>query len=124
MILETTIFGSHLCRGLVRDHDHAHCRLSTSGDLNDGDVALVFAQMIRHPAFGVANDPLNTVQPAEPRGAVCSVSAGPDGIYFATNDGPGRPGELIGGALSVQDVLDLGPAAFDDFDDIRVFGGG
>ena len=74
-----------------------------------------FAQLIRNPAFGDADKPLQS----SPRGRYVIISSGKDGIYFSTEDGPGRRG---------QPYLNLankdGLAALDNYDDIRVFGGG
>ncbi|MHC5002915.1 MAG: hypothetical protein ACYTJ0_07305, partial [Planctomycetota bacterium] len=81
----------------------------------------MLAQAIRHPAFGPAAAPLDVT--AQPRGAIVLISAGADGVYFARNDGPGSADELIGDGISTTELLDAGPSIFDEFDDIRVFGG-
>ncbi len=83
----------------------------------------MLAQAIRSPAFGLADEPLGAEAAA--RGRFVLFSAGPDGIYFSKADGPGSPQEPIdGGDLTTEEFLDLGPQIFDEFDDIRVFGGG
>ncbi|MHC4990643.1 MAG: hypothetical protein ACYTGC_06645 [Planctomycetota bacterium] len=86
--------------------------------------AAMLGQAIRHPAFGPANNPLDVS--ANALGAVALISAGPDGVFFGRDDGPGSPGALIGGpgGVSEPDFFDFGPTVFDEFDDIRVFGGG
>ena len=76
-----------------------------------------FAQIIRHPAFGVPNMPLQGTA----RGAYVLLSAGPDGIFFSSTDGPGTGGNPID---DLADFLDLGPTVIDEFDDVRIFGGG
>lgn len=83
----------------------------------------MLAQAIRSPAFGLADEPLGAEAAA--RGGFVLFSAGPDGIYFSKADGPGTPQEPIDGAgLTTDEFLELGPQIFDEFDDIRVFGGG
>ncbi len=89
---------------------------------NSGDHLLISAQMLRHPAFGPKPDALNGTS----RGGFVLLSAGPDGVYFSKADGPGAPkeGRRIGEDPSFPDFYDYGPDVFDDFDDVRVFGGG
>jgi len=74
-----------------------------------------FAQLIRNPAFGDATKPLQS----SPRGRYLIISSGKDGIFFSTEDGPGRKGAPVTD-LATKD----GMAALDNYDDIRVFGGG
>ncbi len=74
-----------------------------------------FAQLIRNPAFGDADKPLQS----SPRGRYVIISSGKDGIYFSTEDGPGRKGSPVT-SIANKD----GMAALDNYDDIRVFGGG
>lgn len=74
-----------------------------------------FAQLIRNPAFGEANKPLQS----SPRGRFVIFSSGKDGIFFSTEDGPGRKGAPFTDLASKD-----GLAAIDNYDDIRVFGGG
>lgn len=105
--------------------DQTHTQYGTILDPNnaDGMELEIAAQMIRHPAFGPRDDPLN----GTPRGGFVLFSAGPDGIYFSKVDGPGENKDTrrIGESPSITEFIsDLGPRAFDDFDDIRVFGGG
>jgi type II secretory pathway pseudopilin PulG len=87
----------------------------------DADHKMIFAQIIRHPGFGTPEDPLNGTA----RGAFVLISAGPDGIYFSHQDGPGSPSEPIGSAnLTYEDFLSEGPTVIKEFDDVRIFGGG
>jgi prepilin-type N-terminal cleavage/methylation domain-containing protein len=76
------------------------------------------AQLLRSPAFGDANMP----QAGTPRGAVAVMSAGPDGIYFSVNDGPGSSGSPV--LDIVSDPATNDPKAIAEYDDIRVFTGG
>ncbi|MHC4414054.1 MAG: type II secretion system protein [Planctomycetota bacterium] len=86
--------------------------------LNLGDFDATFAQIIRHPAFGEPDDPLNGTA----RGAYSLFSAGPDGIYFSRKDGPGSPAEPVN---NIVDDPDFGnPRVVEEYDDIRRFGGG
>ncbi len=88
----------------------------------DTDTYKYYAQMIRHPSFGALDDPLN----GTPRGGFVLLSAGPDGYYFSIADGPGEPKDQkrIGTDPDWEKFHDFGPGVYDDFDDIRVFGGG
>jgi len=90
----------------------------------DTEQLSIFAQIIRHPAFGDPAEPLNGTA----RGAFVLFSAGPDGVYFSRKDGPGSPKNAIAGSgpdsLSYEDLLELGPQVVQEFDDLRVFGGG
>ena len=85
------------------------------------DADATFAQIIRHPGFGEPGEPLNGTA----RGAYVLISAGPDGIFFSRQDGPGSPGNPIGGAdLPFNEFMSLGARVIDEFDDVRMFGGG
>lgn len=85
-------------------------RLSSPAD-SDGN----FAQIIRHPGFGAANKPLE----GKARGAFVLLSAGKDGVFFASTDGPGTQ------AAPVTNLVNLagGPSKIDEYDDLRQFGG-
>lgn len=83
--------------------------------LKMGDAT--FAQIIRHPGFGEPGKPLNGTA----RGAYVLISAGPDGIYFSVTDGAGSP------SVPVDDIVsgNFGnPRVVEEYDDVRVFGGG
>jgi len=75
------------------------------------------AQIIRAPSFGASNDPNNGTA----RGDFAIISAGPDGIYFSVADGPGSQGNPIQNIVTGQYG---NPQVVDDYDDIRIFGGG
>ncbi len=75
-----------------------------------------FAQILRHPALGDPDNPLAT---GEARGGFILISAGPDGIFFSTEDGPGDAGSPV-----TLIVGEYPPTIVDEYDDIRVFGGG
>lgn len=79
-----------------------------------GNRDATFAQIIRNEAFGSPSNPLTGTS----RGAYVLISAGPDGIFFSQFDGKGTNGD------PVTDIITPGPKAVQDFDDIRVFGGG
>ena len=53
-----------------------------------------FAQVLRHPSLGSYGDAAAT-QRGTAQGSYILISAGPDGIYFSTKDGPGTPEEPI-----------------------------
>lgn len=79
-----------------------------------------FAYLLRHPALGDTNV-ANVMNTSTSRGAYVLISAGPDGIFFSAQDGPGARGD---------EVTNLAPPAIEpvraveEFDDIRIFGGG
>ncbi|MFO0874595.1 MAG: hypothetical protein U0575_11580 [Phycisphaerales bacterium] len=85
--------------------------LNSGNDANrDGNLA----QIIRHPAFGKANEP----QSSTPKGRFIVISAGKDGVFFSKFDGPGSK------STPVTDLVAAGPKTIDEFDDLRRFGGG
>jgi len=96
----------------------AYSILDNSDDLNK---MRTFAQLLRHPGFGDSDKPLQ----GSPRGKYMIISAGKDGIFFSTQDGPGTK------KLPVTDIVTSGAitkmgglGALDNYDDIKVFGGG
>jgi hypothetical protein len=81
----------------------------------------VFAVLLSAPAFYKKTNPLY----GSARGAFALISAGPDGIYFSAVDGPGTQTDPIDSDSEVgTKIIDIGPKVIDEFDDIRVFGGG
>ena len=79
------------------------------------------AQILRHPAFGTygnVGDALNGTA----RGAYALMSAGADGVYFSIQDGPGTPKVPVDDI--VTDSENSNPKVVEEYDDIRVFGGG
>lgn len=93
-------------------------------NISSFDQNKIFAQLIRHPAFGKSNEPLDGTA----RGAYVLFSAGPDGVFFSRLDGPGSRavpiGPDTGTFISFGRFLDFGPSVIDEFDDVRIFGGG
>ncbi len=92
--------------------------------LAGNDASAIFAQIIRHPSFGVSDESLTGTA----RGAYVLISAGKDGVYFSVADGPGTPLSPIFGSgpdsLTFVQFMELGPKVIDEFDDLRLFGGG
>ncbi len=85
--------------------------------LNQGNNAARdenLAQILRHPAFGAANQPLAGTA----RGKFVIFSAGKDGVFYSQFDGPGSI------ASPVTAITNSGPKVVDEFDDLRRFGGG
>jgi type II secretory pathway pseudopilin PulG len=76
------------------------------------DAAFKWAQILRAPAFGAPNDPLNGTA----RGQYALISAGKDGIYFSAWDGLGTSGSP---EVDIDD-----PQVLKDYDDIVQTGGG
>jgi type II secretory pathway pseudopilin PulG len=82
-----------------------------------------FAQILRHPgfgSFGTAAEVLN----GTPRGAFFLFSAGPDGIYFSRRDGPGTPADPVDDIVENAEPEFNTPRVVEEYDDLRVFGGG
>ena len=80
-----------------------------------------YAYVLRHPALG-SSDPNDVMETSTARGAYVLISAGPDGIFFSAQDGPGAPGDEI---TALGGNPDINPdRAVDEYDDIRLFGGG
>ena len=74
------------------------------------------AQIIRNVSYGAPNAPLA----GAPRGAWVLISAGRDGVFFSRTDGLGNP------TAPVNDIINTptGPYVVNQYDDIRIFGGG
>ena len=79
-----------------------------------------FAQVLRTPAIGFATQP----QSGAPRGEYILISAGPDGVFFSTADGPGSPGAQVLDIISGTSNDYGTPTVVDEYDDIIVAGGG
>ena len=77
----------------------------------------LFAQFLRHPGFGDPDKPLS----GTPRGKYLLISAGKDGIYFSRIDGLGNKTTPV---TSTVILSKEGLAGLDNWDDIRLFGGG
>ena len=76
------------------------------------------AQIIRNVSYGKPEAP----QQGAPRGAIAAISAGRDGIYFSRFDGRGQPGAAQVDIVTTANPT--GPYIVNEYDDIRVFGGG
>ena len=85
------------------------------------DFEINYAYVLRHPALG-SSDPNDVMETSTARGAYVLISAGPDGIFFSAQDGPGAPGDEV---TALGGNPDINPdRAVDEYDDIRIFGGG
>lgn len=80
----------------------------------------LFAVILSHPGFYKSANPLY----GKARGAFLLISSGPDGIYFSKIDGPGSATVPLDAANVIPNIINAGPNVIDEFDDIRVFGGG
>ncbi len=92
--------------------------LSILNTADDPDAT--FAQILRHPSLGNFGTDI-FAQAGTAQGAYILISAGPDGIYFSEQDGPGTP------ANPIDDIVTGdydNPAIVKEYDDIRIFGGG
>jgi hypothetical protein len=101
---------------------------SGTGGLDPSITRRVMASIVRSPVS--ADDPTDPLVPGAARSAYVLISAGEDGIYLSTTDGPGSPDRQIATmgcagieALPIDEFLELGPQALDSFDDVRVYGG-
>ncbi len=87
----------------------------------DGSTAVdkkkLFAQFLRHPGFGDPALPLS----GTPRGKYLLISAGKDGVYFSRIDGLGNKTTPVTSTIILSKE---GLAGLDNWDDIRMFGGG
>jgi prepilin-type N-terminal cleavage/methylation domain-containing protein len=88
------------------------------------EPSATFAQILRHPGFGSFGSVDEAIS-GTARGAFILFSAGPDGVYFSVNDGPGTP------KIPEDNIVDNSanedfnsPDVVDEYDDLRVFGGG
>ncbi|HVP73854.1 MAG TPA: prepilin-type N-terminal cleavage/methylation domain-containing protein [Phycisphaerales bacterium] len=77
------------------------------------DTDATLAKMLMHAAID-----------NQAKGGMCLISAGPDGVYYSRFDGPGS------NSTPIDDIVTNGTPEFnnikvvDDYDDVRVFGGG
>ena len=85
-----------------------------------------FAQILRHPSLGSigGSDPVAAAQAGTAQGSYILFSAGPDGVYFSRQDGPGTPQDPIDDIITETDPDYSNPIIVKEYDDIRVFGGG
>lgn len=86
------------------------------GDTRYDLMALILA----HPAFYDSAAPRN----GQARGGFVLLSAGADGVYFSCIDGPGTEIQPIEPGSVQEKLLAPGPNVIDEFNDVRVFGGG
>lgn len=81
------------------------------------DPDATFAQIIRTPSQGAADQPLYSTA----RGKYALMSAGPDGIFFSQFDGPGTEGSPVNNIVSGQYGR---PEVVKEYDDSVILGGG
>lgn len=72
------------------------------------------AQVLRHPAFGPADQPIAST----PRGKIYLISSGSDGVFFSQFDGPGSNPD------PEADIVTLGPKVVEEYDDVVIVSGG
>jgi len=72
------------------------------------------------PVAGWANAVGHGAIAGQSRGGLMVLSAGPDGFYFSRVDGPGSQDT----PTVVGDLATFQPTDMDEYDDIRIFGGG
>ncbi len=77
------------------------------------------AQIIRNVSYGAAGTP----NAGAPRGAWVLISPGKDGIFFSRIDGPGSASAPVVEIVSAT-ANPRGPYVVNEYDDVRVFGGG
>ncbi len=74
------------------------------------------AQILRNVSYGPAGSP----QTGAPRGAFAVISPGRDGIFFSQFDGAGTQAAPVTNIVTYPS----GPYVVNEYDDVRVFGGG
>lgn len=77
------------------------------------------AQIIRNVSYGQPGSP----QQGSPRGAIVAISAGRDGVFFSKFDGKGSTGTPATDIVNAT-ANPTGPYIVQEYDDVRVFGGG
>jgi hypothetical protein len=87
--------------------------MGSAGADPEGTRYQLFRMLLQHPAIE-----------GQPRGEFMLMSAGADGIYMSRSDGPGSHEDPIATGTLEDRVLDMGPTILEDFDDIRIYGGG
>ena len=86
------------------------------------DPEATFAQILRHPSLGDVGS-IGLAQAGTAQGSYILISAGPDGIFFSEQDGPGTTNDPIYNI--VDDIVEYQtPTIVKEYDDVRVFGGG
>ena len=93
---------------------------TVSAHLTDPQVDDVFALVLAHPAFYKSTSP----RLGSPRGQFMLWSAGADGVFMSRIDGTGSAADPIGSGNVVEKLITPGPRALDEFDDVRIYGGG
>jgi type II secretory pathway pseudopilin PulG len=83
----------------------------------------VMSVILNNPSFYKAT-PASAPFHGKARGAFLVLSAGPDGIYFSAVDGPGSRANPLTPASVDSDIIAVGPRVLEEFDDIRIYGGG
>lgn len=79
------------------------------------------AQIIRHPAFGLAAANSANLPDFRARGAYVLISAGKDGIFFSQDDGPGSRQNPV---TNIRTGANGNPTIVREYDDVLIFGGG
>lgn len=100
---------SLLNKGLTRD-----------GSDSLGSRSRTFAQILRNPALGAAEQPMTGTA----RGDYILISPGPDGVFFKTTDGPGSAGSPIRNIVDNLATEYATPVVVAEYDDLIVSGGG
>ena len=94
--------------------------LLSVGDEDDRNKSM--AVILAHPAFYKNSNPLY----GKARGAFVLISAGHDGVYYSATDGPGSDSDPVDdqNGYTIATLVSDGPKVVQEFNDIRVFGGG
>ena len=82
-----------------------------------GQQQETLAQIIRNPAFGAPDEPLDE---GTTRGRIVLFSAGPDGLYFSAQDGLGTPANPV---VNIITAAGLSALQKNEYDDIVQAGG-
>jgi type II secretory pathway pseudopilin PulG len=97
-----------------------------SAALSDPQVDEAFAVLLSHPAFfkSAITTPAGSPRLGSPRGQFMLWSAGADGVFMSRVDGTGSRSAPLSGANIAEKFINPGPRVLDEFDDVRVYGGG
>ncbi len=83
--------------------------LSMLNESASSDYVANFARLLEHPSI-----------PGQAKGAFMLLSAGADGVYFATIDGPGDPASPV---FDISDAALYPASVIGEYDDLLRFGG-
>lgn len=106
--------------GFGQDKSILNLARTTESSDGLGSQSRTFAQILRNPALGASEQPMTGTA----RGDYILVSPGPDGVFFATVDGPGATGSPVNNIVDNPATEFATPTVVSEYDDLIVAGGG